>query len=256
MRQGYTEFVDNLVIMPDGTLGIGESTPDELLHIKDSDTDSTPAIKLENDVKHWRLIIDGADSDKLKLQETSDSNASVLEIAADTQVLTFTQFPVLPTADPTTDYQPATKKYVDDNAGPPPDNSVTQDMLKNFSAGDELIISSDTETHTQSQSYVKAKEIVVSRNGTLRIKFDLKTTATNKTAYGRIYRNGSPVGTEQTRTGSTAYITKSEDISGWSVGDLIQLYVRISGALTDVYTRNLRIYSDVATRDFVNQDSL
>lgn len=42
------------------------------------------------------------------------------------QNATFAQFPVLPTADPDADYEAATKKYVDDNAGGSPGGSDTQ----------------------------------------------------------------------------------------------------------------------------------
>jgi len=97
-------------------LGIGATTIDELLHIEDSGANSTPALKLENDTIAWKLMLDGSDSDILKLVETTDANASALEIAQGSQIVTFTQFPVTPSSAPTSDYQVANKKYVDDNA--------------------------------------------------------------------------------------------------------------------------------------------
>ena len=109
--------VERVIIDDSGKLGIGTSTPDELLHIEDSGANSTPAIKLENDTIAWKLILDGADSDILKLVETTDADASALEIAQGSQIITFTQFPLTPSSAPTSDYQLANKKYVDDNAG-------------------------------------------------------------------------------------------------------------------------------------------
>jgi hypothetical protein len=87
-------------------------------------------------------------------------------------------------------------------------------------AGDELILSADTERFTALTSYTKLKEIRLGKAGTLRIKFD----AMGDGFRARIYRNGAAVGTERTLT--VSYQTFSEDISGWSVGDLCQLYAR------------------------------
>lgn len=116
-----------------------------------------------------------------------------------------------------------------------------------FSAGDRLLAKADTERQDNSYAWVKKKEIQVNRAGTLRIKFDLRTNSGTQTAKGRVYRNGVAVGTERT-TSSTTYVTFTEDISGWSAGDLVQLYIDLDGAGgADVYTRNFQIY--VATSD-------
>ncbi len=83
---------------------------------------------------------------------------------------------------------------------------------------------SNAEVLTASETYVKGKEIRVGP-GTLRITFDLK--GVGNVGYGRVYRNAVAVGTEQTRNG--AYENKSEDISGWALGDLCQLYLHGTG---------------------------
>lgn len=90
------------------------------------------------------------------------------------------------------------------------------------------------------------KEIRIYRSGTLRIKFDLKCDVAGPghdfPAKGTIYRNGIAVGTEQSEEGGI-WTTFSEDISGWSKGDAVQLYVhRGGGYYADV--RNFRLYVD------------
>lgn len=132
--------------------------------------------------------------------------------------------------DPTSDQDAATKKYVDDNTG------------GSFGAGDYYLISADTEESTTSSTYVKAKEIKIHQGGTLRIKFDLKSSSGIYAVYGRVYRNGVAVGTQQGST-STSYATKSEDISGWSAGDLVQLYIKRTGGVT-AYVKDFTIYVD------------
>lgn len=112
--------------------------------------------------------------------------------------------------------------------------------LGDAAAGDVLEASADTERTSTSNTYEKKKEIRLPRvagAGTYRIKFDLKRSGDE--AYAMVYRNGSPVGTE--RSGGVTYATFSEDISGWSAGDLCQLYVKKAGGAT-AYVQNFRIY--------------
>lgn len=82
-------------------------------------------------------------------------------------------------------------------------------------------------------TYEKLKETVLPSGlpagTTLRIKFDIHRTPSVGTVYGKVYRNGSPVGTEQS-TVSDTYVQKTEDISGWSQGDLLQIYGKTSGS--------------------------
>ncbi len=57
--------------------------------------------------------------------------------------------------------------------------------------------------------------------------------------------NGVAVGTERTTIISATYTNYSQDISGWSEGDLIQLYT-YSGAMgVRPYVRNFRVYGDI-----------
>lgn len=111
------------------------------------------------------------------------------------------------------------------------------------SLGDVLEVYSDTEvTKSNSEAYTKFKEIRLGRGGAYRVKFDLKLLSGTSPAYGRIYRNGAAFGAEQTEAGA-GYVTKTEDISGWGVGDLCQLYLKSSAAPSSVRAENFRIYS-------------
>ena len=94
--------------------------------------------------------------------------------------------------------------------------------------GDIVEANSQAEVSEAGVAYVKHKEIVIGRDGTYRISFDLKSTAAN--GYGRIYKNGAAEGTERIETDD--YTNYSEDIAGWSKGDLCQLYLKITGGAT------------------------
>jgi hypothetical protein len=138
---------------------------------------------------------------------------------------------------------------------------MIRNLLGYHTLGDTLICSSDDVTTTSyTDSYAKAKEILLAKGGSLRIKFDMKRQAVGgdetNIAYARIYKNGVAVGTEQTET-SESYVTKSEDITAWEKGDLLQLYIHgLSSPQTQCSVCNLRVYCadvEVAT---VTQDTL
>jgi len=116
-----------------------------------------------------------------------------------------------------------------------------------FSAGDILLDSADSERYadTSETSYTKVKEIRIGKSGTLRIKFDLKINAqyNGNTGYGRIYVNGSGVGTERIIT-STNWATYSQDIRGLSTGDLVQVYLHTDSVIQTL-TRYFRLYAAV-----------
>jgi len=64
---------ERMRIASDGNVGIGGSgnAVDHELHIENSSSNSTPAIKLENDAQGYRLQVNGGDGDKLQLLETT-----------------------------------------------------------------------------------------------------------------------------------------------------------------------------------------
>ena len=125
----------------------------------------------------------------------------------------------------------------------PMDSTVTYTKMGNILAGDVYLGGSLAEVSTTSGAYAKVKTLYVGHKGTYRIKFEIKRSTTG-TAYGRIYRNGSAVGTVQTST-SYVYVTKSEDISGWAAGDACEIYLHHNGNYL-VFAKNLKIYCDGA----------
>ena len=99
------------------------------------------------------------------------------------------------------------------------------------SGTDIMIADNPVENYgSDTATYKKIKEIVLhSTPASIKLTFGLRSNVAGKTAYGRIYRNGAAVGTERTVVGTvpTAF---EEIISGWSNGDLLQLYVHGDGS--------------------------
>ena len=130
--------------------------------------------------------------------------------------------------------QQSIKKYVDDNAG------------DDFGVGDLLYASADTERDEARYDglWYKHKEISIFKAGTLRIKFDAKRVGTSSGASVAVFRNGVKVGTDAVLTDT--YQTFSEDISGWSADDNVQLYLKATGVPSDTmaFAKNFRIYVD------------
>lgn len=112
-------------------------------------------------------------------------------------------------------------------AGNPPTwtNKSYSSITGDYAAGTYMIAGpSPMVGVTGDSTYYKAIEFYIPRGGTLTTKFWLSKLG-GVSIFGRIYRNGVAVGTE--RTVSSATSTEfSEDISGWSVGDLCQLYLK------------------------------
>lgn len=147
-------------------------------------------------------------------------------------IKTFDSIPVLPASDPTTDNQAVRKAYLE----------TWLKGLIPYAAGDELVKACGN-GNTNSLTYVKIKEVTLARSGTLRIKFLLWTGGA--IAYARVYKNGSAVGTEQTssKVGSPGEL-KSEDISGWAVGDKLQIYAKTNNDIRTAYVDNLSLCED------------
>jgi hypothetical protein len=109
-----------------------------------------------------------------------------------------------------------------------------------FQAGDIILASANTERYTYSTTMIKVKEIKIYREGTLRIYFEMRASLEANRVYAQVYRNGSPVGTLRMTT-SESYTGYTEDISGWSPNDLVQLYYRSDSTAIRCYVRNFQI---------------
>jgi len=108
-----------------------------------------------------------------------------------------------------------------------------------YNASDALLISTDAEVLKTGNTYTEVRAFIVPRGGQFRIKFEIKYN--NGVVYGRIYRNGVAVGTEQS-VSAGGYVVKSEDIAGFSGGDRISLYLKGDGAGVNCYAQNFRLY--------------
>lgn len=111
-----------------------------------------------------------------------------------------------------------------------------------------LINSDDSEVSHNLTIYTKVKEFdplpedLFSNETELRIAFDMKSSIA-ALVYARVYRNGVFVGLVQS-TGSTTYTNHSQDITGWSAGDIIQLYTNSYDSGRTVYIQNFRVHGN------------
>lgn len=166
---------------------------------------------------------------------------------------TFSVIPTIPTTAPTTAGQVVA---LDSGAKlPAVDGSQLTNLLAMgetvVSASDTLRISSDVELIGSNTTYEIHKEISTKVPGVVRVKFDLaKEAGSGATVYGRIYLNGSAVGTERSSTSET-YTTYSEDITlpRDTIQNLIQIYTKSSSDSVgqEARIKNFRIYFNITT---------
>jgi hypothetical protein len=110
------------------------------------------------------------------------------------------------------------------------------------SVGDVLQISSDATKNLTIWTSGNGKAIGINFGGTLRIKFTAKHAGESGYCSMQIYRNSTPVGTLISNVGTeTVY---SEDIAGWSAGDLVAVYYSFQAADGIAYIKDFRIYAD------------
>ena len=136
----------------------------------------------------------------------------------------------------------------------PEDGSVTPAKIVHYTAGALLQESADSESGSwvnAGWNWEKMKEIKIPYGGTLRIKYSAK--AGNTSYITRIYRNGVGAGTQHPAT--PAYTEYSEDIAGWSVGDLVQIYGHsyFEGTLR---VEKFRLYSGNTFLTYVTMDTM
>ena len=116
--------------------------------------------------------------------------------------------------------------------------ATNQLVVSSVTAGENIVRSSNAEVSTTSITYVKLKEMQIAASGTIRVAFDLRGYVA--LAYGRIYVNGTAIGTE--RSNLATETTYNEDISV-NAGDLVQIYAKRfnSGTGTTCYVNDFRI---------------
>lgn len=124
------------------------------------------------------------------------------------------------------------------------DGAVSKNQVSTI-LSNSLQNSNDSVQSTNQSGPTKVKETQLDEViNTIRIKFDLRASA--GTAYGRIYKNGSPIGTQRSTT-SLTFVTFSEDFTDeFENGDLIQIYASTSASPTGLaYVQNFRLYYDI-----------
>lgn len=120
--------------------------------------------------------------------------------------------------------------------------AVNPSKLSGYTAASTYIIAaSDSECSVVATTWTIYKEVRLDKGGSLRISFDLYCPGSGNDAHARIYRNGSAVGIARERTAG-GWQTFTEDISGWSAGDLVQLYA-YHELSQPAAVRNYRLYS-------------
>jgi hypothetical protein len=120
--------------------------------------------------------------------------------------------------------------------------NLTWDAISiDFKAGDILLAYDNNSLSTTSPTHLLVAEVILGAGGTVRTSFELNSNTTFNVVKGYIARNGTRVGTlRSTSVGS--WVTYTEDISGWSAGDLLQLYFYRESYNSEVYCRNLKVF--------------
>jgi hypothetical protein len=109
-----------------------------------------------------------------------------------------------------------------------------------------LVHSNDTEQTTGATSYTKKKETRLNRSlQGIRIGFGLKRNV-GGVAKAKIYKNGIAIGTERTNSATPVgnYQTWTEDFTGFSAGDLVQIYCYTDNGANTISVANFRFYYD------------
>jgi hypothetical protein len=104
-------------------------------------------------------------------------------------------------------------------------------ILINPVAGENVAVSAASNgTGISALSYTQTGAYFTVRYaGTIRVKFDLRTTNASYTAYGKVYKNGVPTGIERASNNTTTGITFTEDFVV-NANDTILIYLKISNS--------------------------
>lgn len=130
---------------------------------------------------------------------------------------------------------------------------IIKDVRRSAVASDVEQAGTGGSGSTTSATYSKAKEIAINIPGTIRVKFELKSSS-GSNSFGKIYVNGEAVGTERTTTSGT-YVEYSEDITVVK-GDRVQLYVKSGNGGSSVEHQAFKLYYDSIYGETENQELL
>ena len=119
------------------------------------------------------------------------------------------------------------------------DRKKAWDAVTTMSASDVLIYADNPVASTTSSTMVMIKQAVTYARNIFRISFELALSGSG-TVEARIFRNGIAVGILRSTT-DTTYTLFTQDISGWEVGDLLQVYARVASGAATALVRNLRV---------------
>ena len=103
-------------------------------------------------------------------------------------------------------------------------DGVNSALLQVASAGDVPNVNGGATTNLTSMTYIKIFEFLMPVGGEFRFKWDTDINYGGDSVSSRIYRNGVAVGTVKTAGTTVGTYVASDDVSGWSQGDLIQLW--------------------------------
>jgi hypothetical protein len=120
--------------------------------------------------------------------------------------------------------------------------------LQAYAPGNLTLQSSDVlEEVTATADYVKVKEFGMPRGGTLRTYFEMKGTGAYY-IYAYIARNGTKVGVLR-QTYVFNFVAYTEDISGWSPGDTMELWAKRQSGGGNTYVQNFRMKCSFYTKE-------
>jgi hypothetical protein len=68
---------DSNVIVYAGSIGIGTNSPQAKLHIVDGSANSSPGMRLQNDVQKWETLVNGAGNDEWILYDVNNAKAPI-----------------------------------------------------------------------------------------------------------------------------------------------------------------------------------
>lgn len=110
--------------------------------------------------------------------------------------------------------------------------------------GDTLLHSNAASASTQSTTYTKLKEVLITSWGYLRIKFTTNNSeGVADPVIGRIYKNGVAIGTERSNN-TEGLVTYSEDFDQLKPGDLLQIYLKTTLGNAPMAITNFIFYWD------------